>query len=298
MGFDHDFRRRADAVRETPLESILQQWGALRDRCDKAKWHLGEDSFSITGAKFRHWQRSAGGGGAIDLVMHVRGMDVRSAVAWLEQQFGTRHASGHASADSAVVYSRSSSGLSPQPYRLRLPDAQTDKLEQVRRYLTQQRCLAAGLLEPLIEAGELYADRRANAVFLMVAGKANRPVGAELRGTGHRVWRGLAPGTRKDHGYFWIGQQGSSKIVLCEAAIDAISCFQLLGDCICVSTAGVRANPRWLPPLLARGYTVHCGFDNDEPGETTAREMIARHSSIHRLRPPAHDWNEAILSGN
>ncbi len=67
MGFDHDFRRRADAVRGIPLESILQQWGAVRDRCDKAKWHLGEDSFSITGAKFTHWQRKAGGGGADSL---------------------------------------------------------------------------------------------------------------------------------------------------------------------------------------------------------------------------------------
>jgi hypothetical protein len=196
MGFDHDFRRRADAVRGIPLESILQQWGALRDRCDKAKWRLAEDSFSITGAKFTHWQRSAGGGGAIDLVMHVRGMDVRSAVAWLEQQFGV----DHGSARPAVVNSRSSSGLSPKPSRLRLPDAQSEKLEQVRRYLIQERCLAASLLEPLIEAGKLYADRRANAVFLMVAGKANRPVGAELRGTGPRVWRGLAPGLARTTG--------------------------------------------------------------------------------------------------
>ena len=235
MGFDPDFRWRADAVREIPLESILQQWGALRDRCDKAKWHLGQDSFSITGAKFTHWQRSAGGGGAIDLVMRVRGMDVRSAVAWLEQQFGT----SHASSDSAVVNSRSSSGVSPKPCQLRLPNPQASKLEQVRRYLIQRRCLAGDLLEPLIETGKLYADRRANAVFLMVAGKANRPVGAELRGTGPRVWRGLASGSRKDRGYFWIGKQGSSKIVLCEAAIDAIGCFQLLGDCICISTAGV-----------------------------------------------------------
>lgn len=294
MGFDPDFRRRADAVRGIPLERVLRHWGARRDRCDKAKWHLGEHSYSIAGAKFTQWQPDVGGGGAIDLVIHVRDMDVRSAVAWLEQQFG----SSHASADSAVVNSRLSSDRLPEPYRLRLPDAKSDKLEQVRRYLIQQRCLAAKLVERVIEAGKLYADRRANAVFLMVAGKANRPVGAELRGTGRRVWRGLAPGSRRDHGYFWIGQQGSSKIVLCEAAIDAISCFQLLGDCICVSTAGVRAHPPWLPHLLARGYAVHCGFDNDEPGETTAREMITRHPSIHRLRPPAHDWNEAILSGH
>ena len=61
----------------------------------------------------------------------------------------------------------------------------------------------------------------------MVAGKPNRPIGAELRGTGDRLWRGLAPGTRKDAGYFWIGHPGSTRIVLCESAIDAISCFQL-----------------------------------------------------------------------
>jgi hypothetical protein len=297
MGFDHDFRRRADAVRAIPLERILRHWGALRDRSDKAKWHLGQDSFSVTGAKFTHWQRHTGGGGAIDLVMHVAGTDVRSAVAWLEQQFGAAPDCHRPT----VAASRSSSGPSPKskskPNPLRLPEVQADKLEQVRRYLIQQRRLDRHLLDPLIETGKLYADWRANAVFLMVAGKANRPIGAELRGTGHRVWRGLAAGTRKDRGYFWIGNQGSSKIVLCEAAIDAISCFQLLGNCICISTAGVRPNPVWLSPLLARGYTVHCGYDNDEPGETAAREMIARHASIRRLRPPGHDWNDAVVTG-
>ncbi len=74
----------------------------------------------------------------------------------------------------------------------------------MRRYLTERRCLAAGFLELLIGEEKVYADGRGNAVFLMVAGKPNRPVGAELRGTGERVWRGLAPGTCKDAGYFWV----------------------------------------------------------------------------------------------
>ena len=152
------------------------------------------------------------------------------------------------------------------------------------------------MLEPLIEAGKVYADQRANAVFLLVAGKANRPVGAELRGTGHRVWRGMAPGTRKDLGYFWIGAQGARQIVLCESAIDAISCCQLFPDRICLSTSGARSNPPWLPGLIGRGYDVSCGFDDDQPGETAARQMIARHPSVHRLRPPAHDWNDALVA--
>jgi hypothetical protein len=69
----------------------------------------------------------------------------------------------------------------------------------VRRYLIQQRGLSATILASLIDQGKLYADTRGNAVFVMMAGKPNRPIGAELRGTGRRVWRGLAPGTCKKH---------------------------------------------------------------------------------------------------
>lgn len=188
--------------------------------------------------------------------------------------------------------------------RLRLPIASPAHLERVRRYLQQRRCLSAAILAPLIDNGMLYADGRCNAVFLMVAGKPNRPIGAELRGTGSRVWRGLAPGTRKDAGYFWIGRAGARSIVLCESAIDAISCLQLqtkkatglTEDCICISTAGVRSDMPWLRPLLARKYTIYCGFDTDEPGEAASRRMIAHHASIQRLRPPRHDWNETLTA--
>jgi len=169
-------------------------------------------------------------------------------------------------------------------------------LGRVRRYLTECRRLAPSFLEPLIQAGRLYADSRGNAVFLLVAGKAQRPVGAELRGTGPRVWRGLAPGTRKDLGYFWIGPQGFREIVLCESAIDAMSCFQIYPQYICISTAGVRSNPPWLPGLLARDFELHCGFDADGPGDAAAARMMALHAAIRRLRPPAHDWNDALAA--
>jgi hypothetical protein len=253
---------------------------------------------TVTGVKFFNWHRQQGGGGAIDLVMHLGGWEVGAAVKWLEQHLG----SGPAAASPASRNSQvSSSGLSAtcQPGQLRLPVANLFTLDRVRQYLIERRGLAAHILESLIDAGKLYADQRGNAVFLMVAGKANRPIGAELRGTGERVWRGLAPGTGRDAGYFWVGTKGSQKIVLCESAIDAISCFQLHSmqlhaERICISTAGVRPDAPWLSPLLARGYHIHCGFDNDQPGEAASCQMITRHPSITRLRPPAHDWNDAI----
>jgi len=141
------------------------------------------------------------------------------------------------------------------------------QLVRVRRYLTERRGLANSVLEGLIESGKLYADRRGNAVFLLVAGKPQRPVGAELRGTGPHVWRGIASGTCKNSGFFWLGAPASRQLVLCEAAIDAISYYQMNPDCLCLSTSGVRANPAWLPALITRGYEIHCGFDADKPGD-------------------------------
>ena len=106
----------------------------------------------------------------------------------------------------------------------------------------------------------------------------------------------MAPGTRKDRGYFWIGAPASREIVLCESAIDAMSCFQMDPQRICISTSGVRAAAPWLDALLARGYELYCGFDADDPGDAAAARMMALHATIRRLRPPAHDWNDALTS--
>jgi hypothetical protein len=293
MTFD-DFRRRADRVRGVPWETVLILRGAERDRHDKSKWHSEQGPLSVTGPKFMNWHRNEGGGGAIDLVMHLADVDYAAAVEWLEQYgaVGPLLASERASPSSRQGHPVVGEGHSGS---LRLPVPDERMLNRVLPYLTRRR-LEAALLEPLVASGKLYADPRANAVFLLVAGKAQRPVGAELRGTGPRVWRGMAPGTCKDSGYFWTGARGSRELVLCESAIDAISCCQIHPGRICISTSGVRANPRWLRGLIAHGYQIHCGFDTDRAGDDAAARMIALHPLVQRLRPKAHDWNDMLRS--
>jgi hypothetical protein len=309
-----DFRQRADAVRSTPLADVLVKWGVDRDRLDRNRWHTERGPVSITGGKFFNWHLQQGGGGSIDLVMHLGDCNASVAVRWLERHLGdpgrTTPITGPSPFSPAELGRGRSSSISTRSFStganvkarsLSLPVASPDNLARVRRYLTEQRRLCPSIIRSLITSGKLYADRCGNAVFPMVAGKAQRPIGAELRGTGQRVWRGLAPGTRKDAGYFWIGEPGNStsrskSIVLCESAIDAISCYQLEQSRICLSTAGARPNARWLPPLLSASYDIHCGFDDDEAGNTASRQMIRRHPSIRRLRPPAHDWNDTLVA--
>jgi hypothetical protein len=274
------WRERADRLRAIPLREVLRICGAQPDPCDRSKWHTCRGAITVTGVKFMNWNNGRGGGGAIDLVIHLREVGFGQALQWLEQHFG------------AASFLPASS---PPRQPLSLPPPCPQRLDQVRRYLIEERRLPPRLLQPLFQSGDLYADARANAGFLLRA-KDGRIVGAELRGTGPGAgaWKGMAPGSRKDHGFFAVPTASLEGIVLCESAIDALSAHALHPEYRCVSTAGARSDPAWLPELLTQSRRLYCGFDLDDTGESMARAMIARHPSVQRLRPPGKDWNAAL----
>ena len=256
MNFDQR-RRWVDGLRAIPLNSVLRAAGAEADRHDPAKWLTPQGVLSVNGAKFFNWNRDRGGGGAIDLAMHLRVCDFTAAVQWLAEHF--------------CLPTAGSPAFSTHSPNLRLPSADGAQLRHVTRYLLEQRGLPAALLRPLVDSGRLYADRRANAVFVLL-GKENHPVGAELRGTSAMAWRGLAPGSRKDLGYFACGLARAHELVLCESAIDAISCAAIYFNRLCLSTAGARPNPAWLPPLLVQHHRVR-GWSKRSDGPRSPRRL-------------------------
>jgi len=275
-----DRRKQADILRAIPLKAVLLASGAQADPRDPSKWHTAMGVLSVNGIKFINWKQGGSGGGAIDLVMHLHGMDFTAAIQWLAQRFSP---------------SMASDSSRPAALELMLPVAESANLPRVIRYLIGQRRLPHCLLDPLVHAGRIYADAHANAVFLLL-GNENKAVGAELRGTTDARWRGLAPGSRKNHGYFSAGPVHARDVVLCESAIDAISCATLYPECLCISTAGARPNPAWLDTLLDCGLRIRCGFDADTTGDQMAQTMIASHPTIQRLRPSLHDWNDLLTA--
>ena len=277
-----NWRERAQQLRTVPLVAVLQFSGAQPDRYDPRKWRTGRGVLSLRGTQFMNWNCGRGGGGAIDLVMHLHQLGFGQALEWLESHFGT-----------ATI---AAAGPPPRP-SLSLPPSRPEHLAAVRRYLLQERHLPAALLEPLLSSGSLYADARGNAVFVL-RGKLREPVGAELRGTTVIAWRGMAPGSRKDQGFFAIPPTpGLAATVLCESAIDAISCHALHPHYRCLSTAGARPNPAWLPELLGPTDQCYCGFDHDDTGEAMARSMMTLYPAIQRLRPSRKDWNDVLRLG-
>lgn len=275
-------QKRAERVRALALEPVLLLADAQPDPHDRHKWHTSEGVLSITGPKFMNWTRGIGGGGAIDLVIHLNHRGFMEALLWLEQHFPAPASTPSQKPD-----------LQPS---LQLPAPSVQNLRRIKAYLAADRGLPAFLTDPLIASGRIYADSKANAVFLLT-GQSGSPVGAELRGTISSRWRGMAPGSQKDCGFFEIGPSSTSSLVLCESAIDAISCCALHPEYRCFSTAGARPNPRWLSSLIRPGVKIYCGYDSDPTGDAMAQAMAAHHPEVKRLRPSRKDWNDIIRLG-
>lgn len=224
-------------------------------------------------------------------MLHVRGGSFRSAVEFL--------------ADQADTLPRSPQAPPPEPRPAwRLPQPADRHWPAVREFLTRSRCLCPYLIDRCHRHGLLYADARRNAVFLC-RDRCQRSVGAELVGTRPdsrgRTFRGMAPGSRKALGSFWlpapIHELGAVLIV--ESAVDALSALLLLRDSLpphtlIASTAGVAPRlPRWLRDL--RPPQTLCAYDSDTAGERAADSLLRNTPNACRLSPAgAKDWNDQL----
>ncbi len=306
-----DYKALVAQVRGIDLEDTMRTLGGVQDRYDKHKWQVAGEHISINGEKFYNHDRQSGGGQSIDLVMHVGGYTFRQAVAYLNRAGGPELAVAAAAQYGARQGQEIVERERGEPARFMPPVRDEGRWAQVRAYLTEERAIPAGMVDELHARGALYADRRANAVFLRT-GAEGQAVGASLRGTAPgSQFQGLALGSRRDEGHFsfTVGEPVAYRVPqyhIAESPIDALSRAALAlqagerGEFIFMSNDGHGELPRrQIGEGLARGALVHCGFDNDAGGDllwAQVQEAYPRAEAIVRERPPAgaKDWNEAL----
>jgi len=306
-----DYKTVVAQVRQLDVRDTMRTLGGAQDHYDKHKWMVNGEHISINGEKFYNHDRQAGGGGPIDLVMHVAGYTFKQAVAYLNHEAGPELAVaagaqyGARQAQDIVERERDA------PARFMPPARDEGRWPQVRTYLTEERGIPRGMVDELHERGTLYADRRANAVFIRQDAEG-QAVGASLRGTAPgSQFQGLALGSRRGEGHFSfsLGEPAPYRVPqyhIAESPIDALSRAALAqragerGEFTFVSNDGHGELPRrQIDEGLARGALVHCGFDNDGGGDklwAQVQEAYPRAEAIVRERPPAgaKDWNDAL----
>jgi len=308
-----DYKTLVAQARQLDLRDTIQTLGGAQDRYDTHKWRVNDEHISINGERFYNHDQQKGGGGSIDLVMHVSGYSFKQAVAYLNHEAGPELAVAAAANHGARERTAQAEEIVERGERAPFmqPQADEDRWPQVRAYLVEQRGIPRGMVDELHERGTIYADGRSNAVFLRTDAEG-QAVGASLRGTAPgSEFQGLAYGTRRDEGHFsfTIGaseRYSAPQYHITESPIDALSRAALIqragerGAFVFLSNDGHGELPkRQIDEGLARQALVHCGFDNDAGGNKLwqqVKEAYPRAEAIVRERPPAgaKDWNDAL----
>ncbi len=290
----------ANKLRDFPLEKVAYELGLDPDPKDKHKWQNEDHIINITGSKFYDWKHLKGGGGVIDLVMHVNDCDFKQSVAWLNDRFG------EGATIDAVTYKTREIIQTEAVLKFIPPVPDESKWQEVRKYLTRSRKLPSGLVDALHKEGLIYADDKQNAVFIRRSLDEEKTTGATLRGTAgdNNTFKGLAKGTKRGEGWFYFQQGGQSsdpikRAVLVESPIDAMS-FAVLDRndsrrTIYLSTDGAGSIPKeFLQQLPNKSVIV--AYDNDEQGNLMAQRVISQLPNSVRKTPKAVDWNSDLVN--
>ncbi|MGK7896000.1 MAG: MobV family relaxase [Xenococcus sp. (in: cyanobacteria)] len=288
----------ADKVRDFPLEKVAYELGLNPDPKDKHKWQNEHHIINITGSKFYDWKELKGGGGAIDLVMHVNDCDFKQSVVWLNDRFG------EGATLEAITYKTREIIKEKPVLEFTPPIPEESKWQSVRKYLTRSRKLPSGLVDSLHQQGLIYADDQQNAVFIRRTLDESKTTGATLRGTAgdDNSFKGLAKGTKRSEGWFYFSQGGQSsdpinRAVLVESPIDAMS-FAVLDRndsrrTIYISTDGAGQVPN---KFLQQLRDVVIAYDNDASGNLMAQKVLSQFPNSVRKLPKANDWNEELVN--
>ena len=157
------------------------------------------------------------------------------------------------------------------------------------------RSISTETIQKLVKQKLLYQEKSKNNIVFI---NMERDF-AELRGTYTfgNPFHGIVPHSRHD-GFWWFRtSRNAAKAYICEAAIDAISLYELHKiqgnheEAYYISIAGVAKQPA-IDRLKKYKYKLVLSVDNDDAGQNCRN----RNSDLEYIIPVHKDWNEDLQS--
>lgn len=271
-------------LRNLDVAVVCEILGLQPDPNDSHQFKSDGFRISVSGQKWFDHEAQKGGGGAIDLVMHVRNASYVNATQYL-------------SASHEVVNRGGLTRLHPpKPKKPTHPPAVArHNIAAIKKYLVETRGINADLVQWCIDRDLIYADTRNNCCFRY--GSAT-----ELRGTGSVQWRAIYGLPDKP---FLLPASSANRngVAVLESAIDALSYRQLHHDKLVVSVAGNGNHNliNWVVSWAKHfGLPLYSAFDADNGGDIANNILLASAEEcgvdVIQDRPNAKDWND-LLTG-
>jgi hypothetical protein len=298
----------ADQVRDTSLRDVLAHYGfdvkregiTLRAKTER-------HNIVVTGSRWFDNKANIGGGGAIDLVMHIAGADFSVACRSLADEFRPLTA-GQASLSFPRSW-RSEPATEKKSFEelIALYAVRDDSNWPVARaYLSQTRKIDPAIVDELHAVGSIYAnDHLPNPSLVFLHRDPHGKVrGATLRNTKHQSAFRPCLGNKLT-AWFSVGNLANSdRVAAVESPIDALSYYSLFaGRCdalAVVSCAGSTVPHELMFQAYDRRQSFVVAFDKDAAGErgwSKAWDDTADWAGfrLSSERPKYKDWNDDLV---
>jgi hypothetical protein len=299
----------ADQVRNIPLCDVLERYGfELRREGTTLRARSEHHNIVVSGTQWFDNKAGIGGGGAIDLVMHIGGVDFLAACRSLADEFRPL-----AAGQSDLSFPSSSQRQLPpdkKPFEelMALYAARDDSNWPIARvYLVEQRKISTGLVDELHACGSIYANNhRPNPSLVFLHRDQHGEVcGATLRDTRHQSAFRPCLGNKLT-AWFAVGNLAKAeRVVAVESPIDALSYHSLFAcpnDSLAVVSCAGAAIPQTLMfQAYHRCQAFVVALDNDSAGErgcVKARDETSDWTGfcISSEGPHHKDWNDDLIS--
>lgn len=285
----------ATVARDIPLLDVLESFGCMQKENDPKNWDTPVGRISLQESPspayadiFYNHDLSKGGGGAIDLVMHLGEYTFKEAMAYIAANLG-----GVATAEAAALHRvkktiREAAAKPAAPYVV--PAGVDSTWPHVFDYLTQTRGISVGVVNEYHKLGYLRSDAYQNVVVIN-----NSKNGHSLRGT---LPGSTFKGARGVKGFFTPNTGNTSTpVFICEGALDALSLRS--AGLSAIATQGntdMAALHAFLLRYKASGYHLVTAFDNDDAGAKMAQAVLSWDDvGASYAKPQGKDWNDDLL---
>lgn len=301
--------RRVEELRAIPLAEVLR-WAGLTVRREGQSLRArgGCHNIVATGTRWFDNKAGVGGGGAIDLLRHLTGVDFTTACRLLATE--VRPIGG---AEAPEIAANPSSSRDRSTHKAfveqvaRYAVRNDDAWPQGRDYLVRTRGIVAALVDELHAVGSIFTNdhRPFPSLVFLHRTPTGHVEGASLRG--------IRPGSPfrpclgdKCAAWFVVGSvAAATRVVAVESPIDALSYYALSAGgterLAVASCAGAIVPTPLLLHARDRALSFAVALDRDAAGERGWRRARAETADWAGFRltleqPRRKDWNEDLCA--
>ena len=286
-------KQEINDLRAIPLGLVMERMGAEPDPADPKRNFLHPAGrITVTDDKFYNHTQGKGGGGAVDLAMHLGDCSFKEAISWLAKEVGKEETIRQYQVEARARVERISQET-PVP-KLGIPEKDESKTAQVLNYLHNKRGIPMEALQEAMKNGNLWADKNGNCVFAL-RNAEGKTVGAEIRGTYEKPFHGTRG--EKAESFYYTGSSANKRAAFTESAIDAESYNALKKGSLVIGTNGTRreAVVKLAERLQEKGFEIVLAFDRDKAGQQLAANIsqdLKGKCTIETPMEGCKDWND------